>query len=95
MQWTQARRAQKMNPSVIREILKVTQNPEIISFAGGLPSPDHFPAAAFARADANGDGKLSADEAATLPAIGNRFEQLDADRDSSLSRTEFEKGAKY
>ncbi|WP_243311746.1 PLP-dependent aminotransferase family protein [Fundidesulfovibrio agrisoli] len=36
--------------SYIREILKVTQNPEIISFAGGLPSPDHFPAKAFARA---------------------------------------------
>lgn len=36
--------------SYIREILKVTQNPEIISFAGGLPSPDHFPAEAFARA---------------------------------------------
>jgi 2-aminoadipate transaminase len=36
--------------SYIREILKVTQNPEIISFAGGLPSPDHFPAEAFAKA---------------------------------------------
>ena len=29
--------------SVIREILKLTQKPEIISFAGGLPSPDTFP----------------------------------------------------
>jgi len=38
--------------SYIREILKVTQNPEIISFAGGLPSPDHFPAKAFAVAAA-------------------------------------------
>lgn len=36
--------------SYIREILKVTQNPEIISFAGGLPSPEHFPAQALARA---------------------------------------------
>lgn len=36
--------------SYIREILKVTQNPEVISFAGGLPSPDHFPAAAMADA---------------------------------------------
>jgi ABC-type phosphate transport system substrate-binding protein len=58
--------------------------------ATGSSSP-----AAFDRADANADGKLSAEEAATLPAIGNRFEQLDADRDSSLSRTEFEKGAKF
>lgn len=29
--------------SVIREILKLTQKPEIISFAGGLPAPDTFP----------------------------------------------------
>ena len=45
--WTQARRAQKMNPSVIREILKVTEKPGIISFAGGLPSPQTFPVAEF------------------------------------------------
>jgi 2-aminoadipate transaminase len=32
-----------MNPSVIREILKVTEQPGIISFAGGLPSPQTFP----------------------------------------------------
>ncbi len=47
MQWTQARRALKMNPSVIREILKVTEKPGIISFAGGLPSPKTFPVKAF------------------------------------------------
>ena len=50
MQWTQARRAQKMNPSVIREILKVTEKPGIISFAGGLPSPKTFPISAFQEA---------------------------------------------
>jgi hypothetical protein len=42
-----ARRAAKMNPSVIREILKVTEKPGIISFAGGLPSPKTFPVAEF------------------------------------------------
>ena len=36
--WTLAARAAKMNPSVIREILKVTEKPGIISLAGGLPS---------------------------------------------------------
>lgn len=51
-------------------------------------------AEAFKRADVNADGKLSAQEAATLPAIANRFQQLDTDHDGSLSRTEFEKGAK-
>ena len=50
MKWTQARRAQKMNPSVIREILKVTEKPGIISFAGGLPSPETFPVSAFSAA---------------------------------------------
>ena len=50
MIWTQAARAEKMNPSVIREILKVTEKPGIISFAGGLPSPKTFPVEAFAKA---------------------------------------------
>ena len=49
-QWPLARRAEKMNPSVIREILKVTERPGIISFAGGLPSPRTFPIAEFAAA---------------------------------------------
>lgn len=48
--WTLARRAERMNPSVIREILKVTEQPGIISFAGGLPSPRTFPVDAFAQA---------------------------------------------
>ncbi len=48
--WTLARRAERMNPSFIREILKVTERPGIISFAGGLPSPKTFPVDAFAQA---------------------------------------------
>lgn len=35
--------AQGMKRSAIREILKLTQKPDIISFAGGLPSPESFP----------------------------------------------------
>jgi 2-aminoadipate transaminase len=50
MPWALARRADAMNPSVIREILKVTERPGIISFAGGLPSPRTFPVAEFAAA---------------------------------------------
>jgi 2-aminoadipate transaminase len=48
--WLLAERAAQMNPSVIREILKVTERPGIISFAGGLPSPKTFPVAEFAQA---------------------------------------------
>jgi len=36
-------RAAKMRKSEIRELLKVAQDPEVISFAGGLPSPSTFP----------------------------------------------------
>jgi len=36
-------RAGKMRKSEIRELLKVTQDPEITSFAGGLPNPKSFP----------------------------------------------------
>ena len=42
-----ARRTERMSPSVIREILKLTEQPGIISLAGGLPSPDTFPVQAM------------------------------------------------
>ena len=45
--WRLARRTERMNPSVIREILKLTEQPGIISMAGGLPSPDTFPVEAM------------------------------------------------
>jgi len=47
--WTQryAQRMQRMRSSAIRELLKLTEQPEIISFAGGLPAPEVFPVAEF------------------------------------------------
>ena len=39
-----------MNSSAIREILKLTDRPGIISMAGGLPSPASFPISAFTQA---------------------------------------------
>lgn len=50
MSWHLAQRAHRMNPSIIREILKVTERPGIISLAGGLPSPDTFPVQAMREA---------------------------------------------
>jgi len=38
-----ASRMRQLRPSTIREILKVAAQPEIISFAGGLPAPELFP----------------------------------------------------
>ncbi|MBI3162418.1 MAG: PLP-dependent aminotransferase family protein [Chloroflexi bacterium] len=42
-----AHRIQKMGSSVIRELLKLTEQPDIISFAGGLPAPEVFPVKEF------------------------------------------------
>jgi 2-aminoadipate transaminase len=43
IEWKFSERAEQLQSSMIREILKVTQRPEVISFAGGLPSPETFP----------------------------------------------------
>ena len=42
-----AYRAKRMRSSVIRELLKLTMQPDIISFAGGLPAPELFPIREF------------------------------------------------
>ena len=42
-----ASRTQRMKSSVIRELLKLTMQPDIISFAGGLPAPELFPIREF------------------------------------------------
>ncbi|WP_418317560.1 PLP-dependent aminotransferase family protein [Piscinibacter sakaiensis] len=47
-----ARRAERMNASVIREILKLAERPDLISMAGGLPSPHSFPIDAVREATA-------------------------------------------
>jgi 2-aminoadipate transaminase len=45
-----AQRTQRMESSAIRELLKYTEKPDIISFAGGLPAPDVFPVEEFSAA---------------------------------------------
>jgi 2-aminoadipate transaminase len=45
-----AQRTQRMSSSAIRELLKLTEKPDIISFAGGLPAPDVFPVDDFSAA---------------------------------------------
>lgn len=42
-----AHRMKGMRSSIIRELLKLTQKPEMISFAGGLPAPEIFPVKEF------------------------------------------------
>lgn len=43
MEFRTARRMAEIKASEVREILKVTERPEVISFAGGLPAPELFP----------------------------------------------------
>lgn len=43
MEFTFAERMDQLKASEIRELLKLTQQPEIISFAGGLPAAELFP----------------------------------------------------
>jgi hypothetical protein len=52
MDWHQifATRNSRMKASEIRELLKLLDQPDIISFAGGIPDPDLFPAEAFKEA---------------------------------------------
>ena len=45
-----AHRQSRMGSSVIRELLKLTQQPDIISFGGGLPAPEVFPLKEFQEA---------------------------------------------
>lgn len=45
-----AQRTAHLRASTIREMLKVTQQPDVISFGGGLPAPELFPTAGIARA---------------------------------------------
>lgn len=47
MEYNFARRIGYLKASEIREILKVTERPEVISFAGGLPAPELFPVEAI------------------------------------------------
>ena len=43
MDFDLSRRMNRITSSAIREILKVTENPAVISFAGGVPAPETFP----------------------------------------------------
>lgn len=66
--WTAryAQRNQRMGRSIIRDLLKLTLQPDVISFAGGLPAPELFPIEAFQEAAC----RVLADQPATALQYG-------------------------
>ena len=58
-----AQRTSRLRASTIREMLKVTQQPHVISFAGGLPAPELFPTREVAQCTAE---VMESDGAAAL-----------------------------
>jgi hypothetical protein len=63
--------------------------PPMTTAADGAGSETARYMEAFVRTDKSADGKLSKDEAENLPAIAQRFEQIDADKDGFISRAEY------
>lgn len=49
--------------------------------------------AAFERADRDGDGRLNRQEVEHFPALSQRFDQIDSNRDAFISRDEFNSAA--
>jgi EF hand len=66
--------------------------------AGAMPAEKPMSAkdmsAAFTKADANKDGKLDKIEAEGVSGLAAKFEQVDADSDKFISKSEFEKAMK-
>lgn len=79
-----------------RRIIELTLASLALASAAGAASAQQPPApgdamlkSSFTRIDANGDGRLSQDEARRMPEISARFDELDADKDGALSFAEF------
>ena len=69
------------------------------ALAQNMPAPapaasDKATSAACTQADKNGDGQLSREEAATLPAVAANYDKVDANADGSISAEQFTKAVK-
>jgi DNA-binding transcriptional MocR family regulator len=76
--WTShfAERAKRMTASEIRELLKLLDQPDIISFAGGIPDPNLFPTAAIAAAYHNVLSDPARAKAALQYAVSEGYKPL-------------------
>jgi Ca2+-binding EF-hand superfamily protein len=90
--------------SVIRRTLRSSASASLVALSLGLSAsafaqdakpmaaPSDAAQAAFKRADANGDGKLSKEEAARLPGIAEKFDALDKEGKGFLTMADFAAG---
>jgi hypothetical protein len=90
--------------SVIRRTLRSSASATLVALSLGLSAsafaqdakpmaaPSDAAQAAFKRADANGDGKLSKEEAARLPGIAEKFDALDKEGKCFLTMADFAAG---
>lgn len=76
MDWNNvlATRSSRMKASEIRELLKLLDQPDIISFAGGIPDPALFPAEAFK--DAFSDALTTQASAALQYSVSEGYKPL-------------------
>jgi len=72
--------------------LAVALLPEVAAAQQKSTPQDTSPQALFVRIDTNSDGKVSKDEAARMPGVATRWEELDKNNDGALSREEFVAG---
>jgi Ca2+-binding EF-hand superfamily protein len=63
-----------------------------VAAAQKAPPQDASPQALFVRIDSNSDGRVSKNEAARMPGVATRWEELDRNKDGALSREEFVAG---
>jgi hypothetical protein len=59
---------------------------------GAIANKNEAIVQAFTKADTNHDGRITPQEAASLPAVAAKFQQLDTNHDGKLSYAEFSQG---
>ena len=98
-----SRRSQRLTPFEARSLMliaSVTLGVAGSAYAQSTAAPataaatDAEVTAAFTKADKNSDGKLSREEATSLPAVAANFDRVDANTDGTISAAEFDKAMK-
>jgi hypothetical protein len=81
------------NPVTMTTAADRTENTKIVNQVSQVRTNSSTLDAAFNRADADRDGRLSRKEAEHFPMLSQRFDAIDSNRDSFISREEFNQAA--